>query len=376
MVKVTTRVFSVEKNLFLLSWIFNVYVVILRMGRGFKYSSGDKNTGGYQETLWLGLRIYRGIFANLLGVKVPLFCGHKLTYNCNLRCKMCPFWKRSSKDSSIEQEKAILRQIYDSGVCAIAFEGGEPLLRDDLAEILAFSRSLPLHISLVTNGTLLESRIDEIAQYINGVVYVSLDGLEKTHDAIRGVSGCFRKAVRGIMASRKKVPVTINTTIMAENIHEIEDLVKLANELGVRISVAVAHEYCNVKAAAPASHEIKEIAGKLAEMKKKGYPLINSPSYFKVIAKEKNWMCKPWSLINVGPDGKLVLPCYVRNEYATSVSVFEKSIKTSISGFNWKEIQNCKSCTLHCYVEPSLVFSYDFQTYLNWAFRRKREYPS
>jgi len=284
---------------------------------------------------------------------------------------MCPFWKRSSKDLSTEREKAILRQIYDSGACGIAFEGGEPLLRNDLVEILAFSRSLPLHTSLVTNGTLLESRIDEIAPYINGALYVSLDGLEKTHDTIRGVSGCFRKAVRGIMAAREKVSVTINTTIMAENIHEIEDLVKLAKELDTKISVAVAHKYCNTKAYAPAGHEIREAAGKLVEMKKKGYPLVNSISYFKVIAKEKKWTCKPWAVVNVGPEGNLVLPCYVRNDYATSVSVFETDIKTAISGFDWKETQNCQNCSLHCYVEPSLVLSWDFRTYLNWAFKLK-----
>jgi MoaA/NifB/PqqE/SkfB family radical SAM enzyme len=226
-----------------------------------------------------------------------------------------------------------------------------------------------LHTSLITNGTLLESRIDEISTYINGVIYVSLDGLEKTHDTIRGVSGCFRKAVRGITASRAKASVTINTTIMAENIHEIEDLVKLAKDLDVKISVAVAHEYCNAKASVPASHEIREIAGKLVEMKKKGYPLVNSISYFKVIAKEKNWTCKPWSLVNVSPDGNLVLPCYVRNEYAASVSVFETNIKTAISGFDWKEIQNCHECSLHCYVEPSLVLSWDLRTYIDWAFR-------
>jgi radical SAM family uncharacterized protein len=341
------------------------------MGRGFNYSIGDKNTGGYQKTLWLGLRIYRELFSNLLGVKVPLFCGHKLTYNCNLRCKMCPFWKKSVKDSSIEREKAILKRIYDSGACGIAFEGGEPLLRADLAEILAFSRSLPLHTSLVTNGTLLESRIEEIAPFIDGTVYVSLDGLEKTHDTIRGVSGCFRRTIRGITASREKVPVTINTTIMAENLHEIEDIVKLAKELGARISMAVSHEYCNAKAPTPTTVEIAKIAKKLIEMKKNGYPLVHSTSYLKVLSKEKNWKCKPWALINVSPEGKLVLPCYVRNEYAASFSVFETSIKTSISGFNWKEIQNCQNCTLHCYVEPSLVLSYDFQTYLNWAFRRR-----
>jgi MoaA/NifB/PqqE/SkfB family radical SAM enzyme len=280
---------------------------------------------------------------------------------------MCPFWKRSSKDSSIEREKAILRRIYDSGACGIAFEGGEPLLRNDLGEILAFSRLLPLHTSLVTNGTLLESRIDEIASYINGVVYVSLDGLEKTHDTIRGLSGCFRKAVRGIIASREKVSVTINTTIMAENIHEIEDLVKLAKELDIKTSVAVAHEYCNTKASAPAGHEIREIAGKLVEMKKKGYPLVNSISYFKVIAKEKKWTCKPWLTINVSPEGSLVLPCYVRNGYTKTVSVFETSIKTAISKFNWKETLKCQDCNLHCYVEPSLALSHDFGAFLNWA---------
>ncbi len=337
-----------------------------------KYSGAEKKAPPYTETLWLGLRIYRGLIANLFEVKVPLFCGHKLTYNCNLRCKMCPFWKRSSKDSSIEREKAILRRIYDSGACGIAFEGGEPLLRNDLVEILAFSRSLPLHTSLITNGTLLESRIEDIASYINGVVYVSLDGLEKTHDTIRGVGGCFRKAVRGIIASREKVSVTINTTIMAENVHEIEDMVKLAKEMDVKISVAVAHDYCNAEASAPASHEIREIARKLVEMKKKGYPLVNSISYFKVIAKEKNWMCKPWSMVNVSPEGNLVLPCYVQNEYTDSVSVFETNIKTAISRFNWNEIENCQKCNLHCYVEPSMVLSWDFRTYLNWAFRVRK----
>jgi radical SAM family uncharacterized protein len=336
-------------------------------------SGGRKNIRHYMESFWLGMRIYRGLISNLFGVKGALFCGHKLTFNCNLRCKMCPFWKKPSQDLSLEQEKAILRQIYDSGACGIAFEGGEPLLRNDLVDILAFSRSLPLHTSLITNGTLLESRIDEIAPYINGVIYVSLDGLEKTHDTIRGVSGCFKKAIGGITAAALKVPVTINTTIMAENLPEIEGLVELAKELNARISVAMAHKYCNATASAPTAKETMEIAGKLVAMKKAGYPLVNSIGYFKVLAKEKNWKCKPWAMINVGPDGKLVLPCYVRNEYATNISVFETNIKTAISQFDWKETQNCGKCNLHCYVEPSLVLSWNFRAYLDWAFRVRKQ---
>jgi hypothetical protein len=103
-------------------------------------------------------------------------------------------------------------------------------------------------------------------------------------------------------------------------------------------------------------------------MKKNGYPLVNSIGYFKVMSKQKSWKCKPWAMINVGPDGKLVLPCYVRNNYATSIPVLETSIKAAIAGINWEKIQNCQKCSLHCYVEPSLVLSRDFRTYANWAF--------
>jgi radical SAM family uncharacterized protein len=329
----------------------------------------ERNDMNQQEKLRLGLRICRGIFSNLVGVRAPLFCGHKLTYNCNLKCKMCPFWKRSTTDLSLENEKIILRRIYDSGVCGIAFEGGEPLLRKDLVEILEYSRSLPLQTSLITNGILLESKIDEIAPYINGCVYVSLDGIGKTHDEIRGVSGCFKKAVKGISEASKKISVAINTTIMAENIYEIEDLVVLAKELDVKISVAVAHQYCNTKVFAPESKEIRNIAGKLIELKKKGYPLFNSISYFEVISKYKKWVCKPWTTINVSPEGYLVLPCYFKNEYANTVSVLTNSIKTAISGFDWKETLKCQNCNLHCYVEPSLVLSYDFGAFCNWAFQ-------
>jgi hypothetical protein len=133
--------------------------------------------------------------------------------------------------------------------------------------------------------------------------------------------------------------------------------------------VAVAHEYCNVGVSVPTSEKIKKTAAKLIEMKKKGYPLVNSINYFKVISHQKNWKCKPWAMINVGPEGNLVLPCYVRNEYASSVSVLETSIKTTISAFDWREIQNCQKCSLHCYVEPSMVLSRDFRSYANWAFR-------
>ncbi len=73
-------------------------------------------------------------------------------------------------------------------------------------------------------------------------------------------------------------------------------------------------------------------------------------------------------MINIDPHGNLVLPCYVHNDYASSLSVFESEIKSALSGFDWKKIENCQKCSLHCYVEPSLVLSRDITSYIHWAF--------
>ena len=166
------------------------------------YFSAHKGLDYYLELLSVGARLYKGLLLNFLGFKSPIFCGHKVTYRCNLQCVMCPFWKRKEPELTLEEEKRILVRLRRAGVCLIAFEGGEPLLREDIAQILAFSRSLGMHTSLVTNGMLLKAKVDEIAEYINGIIYVSIDGLEYTHDKIRGVSGCFKNAIEGIIACK------------------------------------------------------------------------------------------------------------------------------------------------------------------------------
>ena len=86
------------------------------------------------------------------------------------------------------------------------------------------------------------------------------------------LDGSFRKAVQGIKIAKEKVAVTINTTVMAENVNEIVSMVKLAKDLNTKISVAIAHEYCNANASSPASDKIPKIAHKLMEMKREGLP--------------------------------------------------------------------------------------------------------
>jgi len=321
----------------------------------------------YYRYFKLGLRLYRGLFLNAMGLKYPLVAGHKLTYNCNLKCKMCPFWSRSYIDTSFEKEQQILKALYNAGVCLIAFEGGEPLLRNDIVEILKYSRTLGFSTSIITNGTLLEKKADLITPYIDGSIYVSIDGIGNTHDKIRNSPGCFDKAVSGIRACEGKSFVTINTTIMKDNISEIPEIVKLAKELDVGISLAMVYGYENIEIESLTQNEIRNVVDELIKMKKSGYPIVHSIGYLKIMKGEKNWQCKPWMVANVDPDGKIILPCYSLNNYKSSADINEININKLWRDYDWNVYKSCKKCSLHCYVEPSLIQSFDLDTFINWA---------
>lgn len=289
-----------------------------------------------------------------------------LTYNCNLRCKMCPFWKRKTKDISLDKIKQSILLIKKLGVTMIAFEGGEPLLRKGIGEILSFSRNSGLSTSLITNGVLLESKKDEIIPGINGVVFVSIDGLEKTHDKIRGVKGTFKKAINGILACRDKVLTCINTTITDDNVEEIEEIVKLAKDLDTRFSVEVAVEYRDADVSLPESSRLVNVINNLIKMKKEGYPIINSFNYLRVIKGSLKWTCRPWMVINIDPNGKVILPCYVYHEYKSDININDSNLVNKWRSYDWDKLKECNKCNLHCYVEPSLIFSFDISTFNNW----------
>ena len=331
------------------------------------YFTPNKPLRYYLHYLDLALRLYRGLFLNTLGFKYPLVSGHKLTYNCNLRCGMCPFWQRSYKDTSLQDEKRIIKAIYDAGVCLIAFEGGEPLLREDLPEILEYSRTLGLNTSIITNGVLLDRKIDSIAPYIDGSIYVSLDGIGETHDKIRGFRGCFNKTIEGIRSCTGKAFVTINTTIMRENVGEVPDIVKLAKELKVGISLALAYNYEDISIEQLTSQEINKVANTLIEMKKQGYPIVHSVDYLKIMGGERAWKCKPWMVMNVDPDGKIILPCYCLSNYKSSTKISNVNVNSLWREYDWSKYKECSKCSLHCYVEPSLIQSLNLGTYLNWS---------
>ncbi|MBB5254650.1 PTO1314 family radical SAM protein [Sulfurisphaera ohwakuensis] len=298
--------------------------------------------------------------------KLPLIAGHKLLYSCNLRCRMCPFWRRKDeKLLTLEEEVKMMDALQRAGVLFMGFEGGEPLLRRDLPEILKES-SKRFYTSLVTNGWLLKDRINEIKDYIDNL-FVSIDGIGEIHDKLRGISGSFERAIEGIKESvKREIPTSISFTLTNENIDEVFKVIELAEKLKVTVSIQIAYDYSTAEKLSPRKRdELKQALEGILELKRRGKPIIESEKYFEAIINswfhEIPWVCKPWLTINIDPQGRIVLPCYVLNEYQGGEKAWEVDIIKLWNEYDWDKYSTCNKCALACYLEPSLFTWKDYK---------------
>lgn len=310
------------------------------------------------------LRSLNRALRNLGGEKSPVIAGHKLLYRCNLECKMCPFWRREDEELlRLPDEIRIMDALARAGVSFLGFEGGEPLLRRDVAEILREAHAR-FHTSLVTNGWLLERRLGEIAAHLD-LLFVSLDGIGATHDRLRGIPGSYDRAVRGLRAARHEVPTLISHTVTSENLAQAEEIVELAERLGIGLTVQIAYDYATADPMSPARERLRPTIERLRDLKKSGAPLVESLGYFDAILASwyggRAWRCKPWLTINIDPAGRIVLPCYVLQEYHGSVPVWEVDVRRLWNSFEWAPYEACNRCALACYLEPSLFRWTDFE---------------
>ncbi len=305
----------------------------------------------------VAVRTLRRNIRSLSGEKVPVLAGHKLLYTCNLRCHMCPFWRRPDETLlSLEEERKMMDSLAELGVSFMGFEGGEPFIRRDLPEILRLSHDR-FHTSVVTNGWMLKDRFRSVRDYLDHI-FVSIDGIGEIHDRLRGVEGSFSRAKKGIEAASSSVPVSLSSTITSENCDQVARIVDFASEMQVSVSFQVAYDYSTAEGMSPSFLKLKSAIVELLELKRSGKPIMESKEYFEAIINSWyngiKWKCRPWLTLNVDPQGRLVLPCYVLNEYTGKGKVWEMDLQKVWNSVNWNTYGSCNKCALSCYLEPSL----------------------
>ena len=117
------------------------------------------------------------------------------TLGCNLRCIHCGSDCRTHADDELSADEAleVARQIAEVHPRNVSLSGGEPLLRTDIYDVIKQLSSDGIEVALITNGTLVTpSTAAMLSKSGVSVVAVSIDGLGKKHDDVRG-SGVWEK---------------------------------------------------------------------------------------------------------------------------------------------------------------------------------------
>ena len=174
-----------------------------------------------------------------LKLQAPFLVVWNYTDACNLHCKHCyqGAGEMSKDELSLNERLNIVDQLADNDVVAIAFSGGEALLRDDFWEVARYASNKGLYLSLATNGTLLTKDVVRRLTDV-GVEYfeISLDSVDPLkHDAFRGVNGAWERTVAGIqnVVAQEGAYSCIANTITNENYRELDALVAFSRKLGV-----------------------------------------------------------------------------------------------------------------------------------------------
>lgn len=195
-------------------------------------------------TIFKKLSCYAEIVRRLICVKItkkpiPLMIELQLTKRCNLQCSYCYAeleGLRESDDLTFDKVKYALNELHSMGTRVIRLLGGEPLIREDLGEIIRHIKSKGMFIELSTNGTLLGRKAGKLAELkLLDILQVSIDGNRESTDIVRG-EGVYDKIIEGIVAAKKNgLPVRIHgvfnrLSLDASAESPVEHLARLSKE--------------------------------------------------------------------------------------------------------------------------------------------------
>ena len=170
---------------------------------------------------------------------VPLVMSWNVTRECNMKCSHCYInatEKKLCNELTTKEAKNLMDQIYQVSAPLLILSGGEPLLRPDIFELINYGSKKGLKMGLGSNGSLIdESVARKLKEAGIATVSISLDSnIPAQHDEFRGVAGAWEKAVEACKALRKNnVLVQVNTTLTQQNYNQIDDVMSLAENIGV-----------------------------------------------------------------------------------------------------------------------------------------------
>ena len=303
-----------------------------------------------------------------------------VTERCNARCVMCDIWRKPRVPELVPGDYRRL----PGTLREINITGGEPLLRDDLAEIVHIMQQTCPGVRLVlsTNGLLPEKLRAFLASVEQVAVRVSLDGLGGLHDRIRGVPGAFEKVLESLEVA-KTAGVTdlgVCATMISSNVGSVTDIHTFARERGLQFTFTVAHSssffFGDQTDEAP---DARRAEADMSAVQSRLYDSYSPKDWFRayfisglkdvVAGCPRPIACTAGSdFFYMDPKGD-VYPCHILNLKLGNIrdNTYEEMVKANPAVL--RAVESCtKRCWMTCTVAPMMrrkIFLYAFK--VGWA---------
>ncbi|RKY29435.1 MAG: hypothetical protein DRP79_00365 [Planctomycetota bacterium] len=168
-----------------------------------------------------------------------------LTYRCQCKCKHCGsafYEKKKENELSTDKLRDLIGQFAEVGAGSTAFFGGEPLIRDDIFQLISLAKKRGMGTVIDTNAYALDAEMARrLAQAGLDMAMVSIDSSRpEVHDELRGVPGIFDRAVAAIKHLKENgIEARIGTYVDREKLNngDFQAILNLGRELGAKVRV-------------------------------------------------------------------------------------------------------------------------------------------
>jgi cyclic pyranopterin phosphate synthase len=221
----------------------------------------------------------------------------------------------------VDQIEGIARIASSLDIRKTKLTGGEPLLRQDIEDIVAVLSPWMDEVSMTTNGTLLAQKASMLAEAGLGRVNISIDSLdEQTYQTITGAA-LLPQVLEGLEAAMNNnlLPVKINVVVSPYNVHEIPNFIAFLKEGMILqlIEMINSPQHVNLQ---PIEQELAARAIRIEERKMHKRKKYFLPQEVEIVQSMHNTkFCKNCTRIRITADGKLK-PCLLRNDNLVPIS--------------------------------------------------------
>jgi MoaA/NifB/PqqE/SkfB family radical SAM enzyme len=294
-----------------------------------------------------------------------------LTRRCNFRCRGCNVWSaQDTKELSTKDVKNGLDILRQLGVIDIVLSGGNPLLREDIGEIIEYASRFFL-TTVYDNGSMAVEKISALRHA--DLVAISIDSLDPDrNDYIRGVRGAWQNAMNAVEVLRGQgISVGVAPTISQFNLYEILDFTKYF----VNRDIPVWYSLYSYDSPGDQTHlfrigreddefiiadrkAIVALCDSLIRMKKRNSNILMTTKLLKAIKNfylkgKRCWECRAFQNFFMIDHAGRVAGCHLQDSAATIFDLPKLWNSSKLDELR-ETYKKCTKCTYLCYIFYSL----------------------